>query len=123
MSDERPRRYIAFLTERASAEEGMGIFTTWGELTPCGEWVETNYQFADPTRNKVIRNKLDHHWGETPAAAMAAKADKVQAIGERLVRQAAELRRAAQQETRERPALTEAADSSQPHGSPIRSGE
>jgi hypothetical protein len=95
MSDERPRRYIAFLTERASAEEGMGIFTTWGELTPCGEWVETNYQFADPTRNKVIRNKLDHHWGETPAAAMAAKADKIRAIARRMLDQADELEAAA----------------------------
>jgi|688.fasta_scaffold39208_10 hypothetical protein len=95
MSDERPRRYIAFLTERASEEEGMGIFTTWGELTPCGEWVETNYQFADPTRNKVIRNKLDHHWGETPAAAMAAKADKIRAIARRMLDQADELEAAA----------------------------
>jgi hypothetical protein len=73
----------------------MGIFTTWGELTPCGEWVETNYQFADPTRNKVIRNKLDHHWGETPAAAMAAKADKIRAIARRMLDQADELEAAA----------------------------
>jgi hypothetical protein len=95
MIDKSNRRYMAFLTERATVSEGMGIFTTWGELTPCGEWVETNYQFADPTRNNVVRNKLDHHWGETPAAAMAAKADKIRAIARRMLDQADELEAAA----------------------------
>jgi hypothetical protein len=95
MIDKTNRRYIAFLTERATVSEGMGIFTTWGELTPCGEWVETNYQFADPTRNHVVRNKLDHHWGETPAAAMAAKAAKIRAIARRMLDQADELEAAA----------------------------
>jgi hypothetical protein len=95
MIDKSNRRYMAFLTERATVSEGMGIFTTWGELTPCGEWVETNYQFADPTRNNVVRNKLDHNWGETPAAAMAAKAAKIRAIARRMLDQADELDAAA----------------------------
>lgn len=95
MSDKSKRRYMAFLTERATVEEGMGIFTSWGELTPCGEWVETNYQFADPTRNHVVRNKLDHHWGETPEAAMAAKAGKIRAIARKMLEQADELEAAA----------------------------
>jgi hypothetical protein len=123
MSDNRQRRYIAHLTERATPIEGMGIFTTWGYLTECGKWVETDTTDLHNQCRKVVRHQADDFWCETSTQAMAAKADKVQAIGERLVRQAAELRRAAQQETRERPALAEAADSSQPHGSPIGSGE
>jgi hypothetical protein len=38
-----------------------------------------------------VRHPLDHHWQETPAAALAVLAPKVRAIGERLLRQAAEL--------------------------------
>ena len=99
MSDTNNRRYIAFLTERATIGDGMGIFTSWGVLTPCGQWVETDYQFADPTRNHVIRHKFDHHWGATPAEAMAAKADKIRAIARKMLEQADQLEEAA------RPAL------------------
>jgi hypothetical protein len=117
MSDARQRRYIAHLTERATVGEGMGIFTTWGEVTPCGEWVEQDFIFADKTRNHVLRHKLDEHWCETPAEAMAAKADKIRAIARKMLEQADQLEDAA------RPALAEAAEPSQPHGSPIGSGE
>jgi hypothetical protein len=72
---------------------------------------------------KVVRHQADDFWCETSTQAMAAKADKVQAIGERLVRQAAELRRAAQQETRDRPALAEAAATSGDMGRPAEGGE
>ena len=99
MSDTNNRRYVAILTERATLGEGMGIVTTWGEVTPCGEWVEQNYVYADPTRNNVIRHKLDHHWGATPAEAMAAKADKIRAIARKMLEQADQLEEAA------RPAL------------------
>ena len=95
MSDTTNRRYIAFLTERATLGDGMGIFTTWGEVTPCGQWVETHYQFADPTRDNVVRNKLDRHWCETPAEAMAAKADKIRAIARKMLEQADQLEDAA----------------------------
>lgn len=91
MIEPEQRRYIAHLTERATLGEGMGIFTTWGLLTPCGQWVEQNFQFADPTRNHVVRHKVDHHWGETPAAAMAAKAGKIRAIAQKMLEQADEL--------------------------------
>jgi hypothetical protein len=123
MSENRERRYIAHLTERATPIEGMGIFTTWGYLTECGQWVETDTTDLEKKCRRVIRHQADDFWCETSTQAMAAKADKIQAIGERLVRQAAELRRAAQQETRDRPALAEAAEPSQPYGSPIGSGE
>jgi hypothetical protein len=91
MRDEGKRMYVAHLTERATLGEGMGVFTTWGVLTPCGEWVEQNFVYADPTRNNVIRHKVDHHWGETQAVAMAAKADKIRAIAQRMLEQADEL--------------------------------
>lgn len=91
MSEHGERRYIAHLTERATLGEGMGIFTTFGTLTPCGEWVEQSFQYADPTRNNVVRHKVDHHWGETPQAAMAAKADKIRAIARKMLEQADEL--------------------------------
>ena len=73
----------------------MGIFTTWGLLTPCGQWVEQSFQYADPTRHNVVRHQVDHHWGETPEAAMAAKADKIRAIARRMLEQADELEAAA----------------------------
>ena len=95
MTDERQRRFIAHMTERVTLEEGMGLYTTWGTVTPCGQWVEQKFVYADPTRNNVIRHKLDHHWGETPQAAMAAKAAKIRAMGQRMLEQADELEAAA----------------------------
>lgn len=101
MSDTSNRRYIAHITERATLGEGMGIFTTWGVVTGCGEWVEQDFLFADKTRNHVVRHKLDHHWGATPEEAMATKADKIRAIARKMLEQADQLENAA------RPALAE----------------
>jgi hypothetical protein len=95
MSHEVKRMYVAHLTERATLGEGMGVFTTWGVLTPCGEWVEQHFQFADPTRNNVVRHKVDHHWGDNQAVAMAAKADQIRQIARRMLEQADELEAAA----------------------------
>ena len=94
MSDDINRRYMAHLTERATLGDGMGIFTTYGVLTPCGQWVEQDFLFADKTRNHVVRHKLDHHWGETPEVAMAAKADKIRAIARKMLEQADQLENA-----------------------------
>jgi hypothetical protein len=66
---------------------------------------------------------MSDYWQPTREQALAAVAPRLRAIGERLIEQALELERAAQPETRERPALAEAADSSQPHGSPTGRGE
>lgn len=95
MSDEGKRMYLAHLTERATLDAGMGIFTSWGTLTPCGEWVEQKFVFCDKDKAKVVRHKVDHHWGESPEAAMAAKADKIRAIARRMLEQADELEAAA----------------------------
>lgn len=95
MSETRERRYIAHLTERATPVEGMGIFTTWGYLTECGHWVETDTADLETKCRRVIRHQVDGFWCETSAQAMAAKADKIRAIGRRLLDQADELEAAA----------------------------
>jgi hypothetical protein len=117
MNDTRQRRYIAHLTERATVGDGMGIFTTWGEVTPCGEWVEQDFIFADKTRNHVVRHKIDKHWCETPEQAMAAKADKIRAIAQKMLEQADQLEDAV------RPALATVAATSGDMGRPAEGGE
>ena len=95
MSETRQRRHIAHLTERATLGEGMGIFTTYGYLTPCGEWVEIETISIDKQRHQVVRHQADGYWCETSAQAMAAKADKIRAIARRMLEQADELEAAA----------------------------
>lgn len=96
--DERKRLYIAHINERATSESGIGIFTTWGHLTECGRYVEQNHAYRPDKPPQIVLNPIDDYWRETPAAAMAAKAAKIRAIGERLIRQADELEEAARQE-------------------------
>lgn len=88
MSD-RKRLYIGFIHDRANAQSGIGVFTTSGYLSPCGKYVEQCRDLGWKT--EPVRHPLDHHWQETPEAALAVLAPKVRAIGERLIRQAAEL--------------------------------
>lgn len=88
MSD-RIEMHIAYIHDRANAETGIGVYTTSGFLSPCGQYVE---QYRDwMTKTQTVRHPLDHHWQETPEAALAVLAPKVRAIGERLLRQADEL--------------------------------
>ena len=93
MSD-RQRLYHAHISERASETEGMGIWTTFGELTECGQWVEQRFTYAD-ARQETVRHAVGEYWASTPEKAMAAKAAKIRAIGQRLIRQADELEQAA----------------------------
>ena len=95
MNDTRERRYLAHLTDRATLGEGMGIFTTYGYLTPCGEWVEIETMSLDKQRHQLVRHQVDAFWCETSAGAMAAKADKIRAIAQRMLDQADELEAAA----------------------------
>ena len=117
MSDTRPRRYLAHLTERATLGEGMGIFTTFGYLTDCGQWVEIKGLTIDKQHHEVIRHHADGYWCETPAEAMAMKADRIRAIARRMLEQADELENAS------RPALAEAAAPSGDMGSQAEGGE
>lgn len=88
MSD-RQTLYIGVIHDRANAETGIGVFTTSGCLSACGQYVEQYSDFAGKTQ--TVRHPLDHHWQETPAKALAMLAGKVRRIGERLLRQADEL--------------------------------
>jgi hypothetical protein len=86
---DRKQLYIGQIHARANAESGIGVYTTSGYLSACGNFVE---QFRDfGWKTEPVRHPLDHHWQETPEAALAVLAPKVRAIGERLIRQAAEL--------------------------------
>jgi hypothetical protein len=92
-------------------------------LSPCGQYLSVQRRRMDDSGWETTREEMSDYWQPTREQALAAVAPRLRAIGERLIRQADELEQAAQPETRERPALAEAADSSLPHGSPIRSGE
>jgi hypothetical protein len=91
---EPQRAYIAHLTERAE-ETGMGIYTVYGHVTPCGEWVEQKFTFLDPDKSQVIRHKRDRHWQPTPELAMAQKADRIRHLAQRMLEQADKLEAAA----------------------------
>lgn len=86
---DRKELYIGLIYDRATLETGIGVYTTSGYVSACGQFVE---QYRDMGwKLEPVRHPLDHHWQETPAAALAVLAPKVRAIGERLLRQAAEL--------------------------------
>ena len=101
------------------------------ELSPCGEYVFVQRRRLDDSGWETTRETMSKYWQPTQVQAMAVVAPRLRQIGERLIRQADELEQAARDETRERPALAEAAEparlrnrqGSQPHGSPIGSGE
>ena len=86
---ERKQLYIGQIHDRANAESGIGVYTTSGYLSACGQFVEQCRDMG--WKLEPVRHPLDHHWQETPAAALAVLAPRVRAIGERLIRQAAEL--------------------------------
>jgi hypothetical protein len=71
-------------------------------LSPCGQYLSVQRRRMDDSGWETTREEMSDYWQPTREQAL-------------------ELERAAQPETRERPALAEAA--SQPHGSPIGSGE
>lgn len=88
MSD-RIEMHIAYIHDRANAETGIGVHTTSGFLRLCGQYVEQYRDWRGKTQ--TVRHPLDHHWQQTPEAALAVLAPEVRAIGERLLRQADEL--------------------------------
>jgi hypothetical protein len=86
-----------------------------------GQYLSVQRRRMDDSGWETTREEMSDYWQPTREQALAAVAPRLRAIGERLIEQALELERAAQPETRERPALAEAA--LQPHGPPIGSGE
>ena len=91
-------------------------------LSPCGQYLSVQRRRMDDSGWETTREEMSDYWQPTREQALAAVAPRLRAIGERLIRQADEIEQAAQPETRDRPALAEAA-SHEPHGPPIGSGE
>jgi hypothetical protein len=87
MSD-RQRLYRADLGTSADAKTGHTIFSWYGEVTECGEWVEQG----------ATRWRRDGTWFDSEAAALASLAGRIEAIGEACNRQARRLRFAATEE-------------------------
>jgi hypothetical protein len=85
---ERQRLYRAELGTSADAKDGHTVFSWYGEVTPCGEWVEQG----------SMRWRRDDTWFETEAAALASLADRIEAIALACNRQARRLRFAAVEE-------------------------
>jgi hypothetical protein len=96
--EEQQKRWIAHVTGHPDEGSGMSVWCTWGTLTPCGQWVEQEYQRPPPARTERVRHQVDAYWCETPIQAKAMKADKLERLGLRLIEQAAELRAAAEAE-------------------------
>lgn len=92
-------------------------------LSPCGQYLSVQRRRIDDSGWETTREEMSDYWQPTREQALAAVAPRLRAIGERLIEQALELERAAQPETRERPALAAAAASSGDVGSPADGGE
>ena len=64
---DRKQLYIGLIQDRANAESGIGVYTTSGYLSACGNFVE---QYRDMGwKLEPVRHPLDPQWQETPAAA------------------------------------------------------
>jgi hypothetical protein len=92
-------------------------------LSPCGQYLSVQRRRMDDSGWETTREEMSHYWQPTREQALAAVAPRLRAIGERLIEQALELERAAQPETRERPALAEAAADPGDMGRPAEGGE
>ena len=80
-------------------DSAASVYCTDGELSPCGQWIEIRTMSADKQRHETIRHEVGPLWQPTKAAAQAAIAEKLRAIGETLIRQAADLEKAAEPES------------------------
>jgi hypothetical protein len=92
-------------------------------LSPCGQYLSVQRRRMDDSGWETTREEMSHYWQPTREQALAAVAPRLRAIGERLIEQALELERAAQPETRERPALATVAATSGDMGRPAEGGE
>jgi hypothetical protein len=104
-------------------ETEASAFCSTMSLSPCGQYVQVQRRRLDGMGWDTTRESISDYWQPTRTQALAVLAPRLRQIGERLIRQANELEQAAQDESRDRPALAAAADASQPHGSPTGSGE
>jgi prephenate dehydratase len=85
---ERQRLYRADLGTSVNAKTGHTVFSWWGTVTECGEWVEQG----------STRWRRDDRWFESEAAALASLADRIEAVALACNRQARRLRFAVAEE-------------------------
>jgi len=91
---EGQRLYRAELGSRVDAKTGHSTLAWYGTVTECGEWVEQGQ----------TRWRRDDTWFESEAAALAALADRIEAIALACNRQAWRLRFAVSEEVADAPA-------------------
>ena len=68
-------------------------------LSDCGQYVYVRRERLDRQGWETIREDISHYWQPSKELALAVVAPRLRQIGETLIRQAAELEQAAQQET------------------------
>lgn len=85
---ERQRLYRADLGTSVNAKTGHTVFSWYGTVTECGEWVE----------HGNLRWRRDDTWFDSEAAALASLADRIEAVALACNRQARRLRFAATEE-------------------------
>ncbi len=93
-------RYSAWLTSYVYPETGVGLAISTAELSPCGRWLTTNIgglQKKEGSYDERARFPATDHWKATRAEALAAKAPDIRALAARLLEQADELERAAEE--------------------------
>jgi hypothetical protein len=100
---ERKTMYRAFFAFNGlsmwSPESPCSAFHSIMELSPCGNWVEARNPRPDKRGYEVTRHEISDYWQPTKELALAVVAPRLRQIGETLIRQAAELEKAAQKET------------------------
>lgn len=96
---ERVVMYQGVIYDRAQATVGVGVFTRSAWLSSCGQFVTLQEERRDYSgTHETLTWPVGDQWHRTPAAAMAALAPKIRAIGRRLLAQADELEAAAGEE-------------------------
>jgi hypothetical protein len=73
-------------------------FCSQMELSPCGQFVQLHRRRLDDQGWEQLRETISKYWQPTQAAALAAAAPRLRAIGEQMIRQANELEAAAREE-------------------------
>ncbi|NBW22962.1 MAG: hypothetical protein EBR82_84960 [Caulobacteraceae bacterium] len=70
-------------------------FCSTMELSPCGTYVSVQRRRMDDQGWETVREDISSYWQPTREQALAVAAPRLRQIGERLIRQADELERAA----------------------------
>lgn len=113
MSEADGRLWRAGLSERATEEQGMGIFAWYGFPSPCGRYVSNQ---ANPTYRgqipELVHWERNDSWHDTQAAARASMAETIRRIARRMLAQADELEAERDREIQAGPAVATAVQSS-----------